>query len=155
MLKKKSGVCLFIFSCCSFEILFSTRAAVYDTLLCINVLFWHFGIFCSFGPESFLVLSTPWSPPEHQGASVGPGRRPLHVLWGFKVARPHEEAFRARKGIQTPANRCTGWKKCPAAHVISEIFNAINVVRHYLLGDGKGLPRHQHARHATTFSTIR
>ena len=60
---------------------------------------------------SFLVLSAPWhagSPPEHHGASVGPGRRPWHVLWGFKIASPHEEAFRARRAIQAPANPRTG-----------------------------------------------
>ena len=26
-------------------------------------------------------------PPEHHGASLGPGRGPWHVLWGFKVAK--------------------------------------------------------------------
>ena len=40
------------------------------------------------------------------------------------------------------------------AHVISRILDVVNVVRH-LLGDGKAILRHQLARHATTFSTIR
>ena len=39
--------------------------------------------------------------------------------------------------------------------MIPGVLNVINVVRHYLLGDGKDFPRHQHARHATTFSAIR
>ena len=52
--------------------------------------FLHIGVFFSSGRESFPVLSAPGyagSPPEHQGASVGPGRDPCHVLWGFKVAK--------------------------------------------------------------------
>ena len=36
--------------------------------------------------------------------SLGPGRGPWHVLWGFKVARPLGEAFRARRAIQAHAN---------------------------------------------------
>ena len=72
---------------------------------------------CFFGPSpfiffssargSFLVLSAPWhagSPPEHHGASVGPGRRPWHVLWGFKLASPLEKGFRAPRAIQAHAN---------------------------------------------------
>ena len=77
----------------------------------INVFFWPIGIFFSSGRGSFLVLSAPWhagSPPEHQGESVGPGRHPWHVLWGFSVASSHGEAFRARRAIQAPANPRTG-----------------------------------------------
>ena len=37
-------------------------------LLCINVFFWHFGIFFSSGRGSFLVLSAPW----HAGSPPGP-----------------------------------------------------------------------------------
>ena len=33
--------------------------------------------------------------------------------------------------------------------VSSGTLNVINVVRHYILGDGKVFPRHQHVRHAT------
>ena len=78
-------------------------------------------------------------------ARLGLGKGPQHVLWGFKLASPLEEGFRARTAIQVR----------PTAHVISGILNVINAVRRYLLGDGKGFPRHQHARHATTFSRIR
>ena len=44
--------------------------------------------FCFSSGRSFLVLSAPGhagsrSPTEHDGASVGPGRGPWHVLWGF------------------------------------------------------------------------
>ena len=131
------------------------------TVLCVyyyvHMCFLAHRHFFLFRPRVFLVLSAPWhakSPPKHQGASVGPGRLPWHVLWGFKVASPHGEAFRARRAIQAPANPRTV-KKCPTAHVIPGILNAISVVRHYLLGDGEVFPRHQHARHATTFSTIR
>ena len=55
---------------------------------------WHFGILFSSGRGSFLVLSDPWhegSPPGRHGASLGPGRGPSHVLWGFKLANPYEE----------------------------------------------------------------
>ena len=58
-------------------------------LLCINVFFWLFGIFFTFGRGSFLLLSAPrhiGSPPGHHDARLGPGRGPWHVLWGFKVA---------------------------------------------------------------------
>ena len=54
-------------------------------------------------------------------------------------------------GACKPKNRL---KQYPTAHVISGILNVINVVRDYLLSDGKVFPRHQRARHATTFSTI-
>ena len=123
--------------------------------LVLTMFFWPFGTFCSSGRGCFLVLSAPWhagSPPEHQGASVGPGRRPWHVLWGFEVARPHGEAFRARRAIHAPANARI--KECPTAHVISGTLNVIYVIRHYLLGDGKVFLRH-HARYATTFNTRR
>ena len=36
--------------------------------------------------------------------SLGPDRGPWHVLWGFKVARPLGEGFRARRTVQAPAN---------------------------------------------------
>ena len=44
-------------------------------------------------------------------ASLSPGRGPWHVLWGFKVARPLGEGFRARRAIQAPANPRTGLKR--------------------------------------------
>ena len=37
-------------------------------------------------------------------ASLGPGQGPWHVLWGFKVAHPVGEAFRAHRAIQAHAN---------------------------------------------------
>ena len=46
--------------------------------------------FFSSGRGSFLVLSAPGragSPPEHSGASAGPGRGPWHVRWGFEVVK--------------------------------------------------------------------
>ena len=73
--------------------------------------FVHIGISFSSGRGSFLVLSAPGhagSPPEHHGASVDPGRGPWLVLWGFKVERDHEEAFRVRRGIQAHANPRAG-----------------------------------------------
>ena len=86
----------------------------------------------------FLVLSTPGhagSPPEHHGASVGPGRGPWHGLWGFKVASHHGEVLRARRATQAHANPRTWYrlKKFPTAQVISRILNVVSVVRHYLM----------------------
>ena len=71
-------------------------------------------LFSSSDRGSFLVLSAPGhagSQPEHHGATVGPDRGPWHVLWGFKVASNHGEAFRARRAIQAYANPLTGLKK--------------------------------------------
>ena len=98
-----------------------------------------------------------WEPARTPHASLGPGRGPWHVLWGFKVARPLGDGFRARRAVQAPANPRTRYslKDCPTAHVIFGILNVNNVVRHYLRGDRKVFRRHQHARHATTFNTIR
>ena len=88
-------------------------------------------------------------------AGLGPGRGPWHVSWGSKVASPFGEGFPTRGAIQVHANPRTQCinilKKCPTSNVISGILNVINVVRHYILGDGKIFPRHQHARHATTY----
>ena len=89
-----------------------TCTIFYIILPCIKVFFWYFDIFFSSSRGSSLVLSAPWhavSSPQHHGASVGPGRPPWHVLWGFKVGRPHGEALRARGAIQAPANPRTGW----------------------------------------------
>ena len=69
--------------------------------------FLHVGIFPS-SSGSFLVLSAlghAGSPPEHHGASVGPVLGPWHVLWGFKVASDHGEAFRARRVIHAMQTR--------------------------------------------------
>ena len=86
----------------------------YYVLLCVHVFFFAHRHFFSSGHGSFLVLSAPahaGSPPEHLGPSVGLGRGPWQVLWGFKVERNHGEAFRARRAIQAHANPCTGLKK--------------------------------------------
>ena len=37
-------------------------------------------------------------------ASLGPGRSPWHVLWGFKVASPLGEGFRSRRAVQAHGN---------------------------------------------------
>ena len=43
-------------------------------------------------------------------------------------------------GHPAPCKPAYRLKECPTAHVISGILNVINVVRHYLLGDGKFSP---------------
>ena len=73
--------------------------------------FFNINIFFFSDRGSFLVLSAPGhagSPPEHLGVSVGSGRGPSHVLWGFKVASKHWEAFRARRAIHAHENPRTG-----------------------------------------------
>ena len=49
--------------------------------------------------------------------SLGPGRGPWHVLWGFKVARPLGEGFRAREHVEPsrPVQTHVQVKECPAA----------------------------------------
>ena len=123
---------------------------------------------CFFGPSAFFLL---WprvfpralgsvargEPARTPRANLGPGRGPWHVLWGFEVASPLGEGFRARRAIQVHANPRTPeykLKECATSHVISGILNVINVFRRYVLGDGKVFPRH-HGRRATTFTTIR
>ena len=110
--------------------------------------------FFPFRPRSFLVFSAPahaGSSPEHHGASMGPGRGPWHVIWGSKsqqtTGRHCEHVV-----IQAHANTYR-LKECPTAHVISRILNVVNVIRHYSVME-RYFPRHQLARHATTFSTI-
>ena len=44
------------------------------------------------------------------------------------------------------------FKKCPMSHLISGIFDIINVVRHYILGHGKVFPRHQRVRQASVYT---
>ena len=61
--------------------------------------FLHIGVFFLFRPRVFsraLGSGHARSPPEHHSASVGPGRAPWYVLWGFEVASNHGEAFRPR-----------------------------------------------------------
>ena len=70
---------------------------------------------------------------------------------GSKIASRHSEHVGPCRLLQTHVQV----EECPTAHVISGILNVISVVRHYLLGDGKVFPRDQHARHATTFNTLR
>ena len=120
--------------------------------------FWPFGIFFSSFCWSFLVLSAPW----HAGSPPGPraqvwalaevrgtcsGGSKLHVLSGR-----YSEHVEPSRPLQThvQVKRMSG-----GYNVISGILNVINVVRQYLLGDGKVFPRHQHAGHATPLSTIR
>ena len=104
-------------------------------LLCINMFLLHIGIFFSSRHGSFLVLSAPGharSPPEHHGASVGPGRGPWHVLWGLKSPEAtgrHSEHVELSRPMQTHVQV----KKCPMVHAISKILNVGKVVRHYLV----------------------
>ena len=41
-------------------------------------------------------------------ASLSPGRGLWHVLWGFNIASPLGEGFRARSAIKASANPRTG-----------------------------------------------
>ena len=110
-----------------------------------NAFFRPFGIFFSSGCGYFLVLSVPW----HAGSPPGPrarvwalaevrgrcsGRSKSHVPSGR-----HSEHVEASRPLQTHVQvkiMSGGY------NLISGILNVINVVRHYLLGDGKVFPRH-------------
>ena len=79
--------------------------------------------------------------------------RALRVQSG-KFAR---EGFRARRAIQARAIPRTKYinslKKYPTSQVMSGILNVINVIRHYILGDGKVFPRNQQARHCLLYTS--
>ena len=119
----------------------------------INVFFSPFETFSSSVHESLLVLSAPWhrsspsvshtqvwAPAEVRGTCFGGWKR--HV----RSAR-HSEHVEPSRSMQPPTYviHYSQVKKCPTSHVISRIVNVINVVRHYIHGDGKVFPRHQHA----------
>ena len=63
--------------------------------------------FCLFWPRVFpraLGSVARREPAQTPQASLDPGRGPWHVLWGFKVASPLGEGFRARRAIQPHPN---------------------------------------------------
>ena len=109
----------------------------------INVFFWPIGIFFSSGRGSFLVLSAPW----HAGSPPGP-RTQVWALaevrgtcsGGSKSQVPsgrHSEHVEPSRPLKTHVQV----KKMSGGYnVISGILNVINVIRPYLLGDGKFFP---------------
>ena len=103
---------------------------VYITTVCINACFLHIGGFSS-GHGFPPVFSAPWhagSPPEHQGASVGPGRGPWHVLWGSKsqvTTGRHSEHVEPSRPRTTHAQV----KECPTAHAISKLKYLANILK--------------------------
>ena len=75
--------------------------------LYIYILFFTLRHFFLFRPRGFprdLGSVAHTEPARTPYASLGSGRGLWHVLWGFKVARPLGEAFRARRAIQAHAN---------------------------------------------------
>ena len=116
-----------------------------------------FGIFFSYGRGPYLVISAPW----HTGSPSGPNTQvwaPAEVRgtcsggwkWHVRSGR-HSEHVEPSRPMQTRVhNIINRLKKCPTSHVISGTLNAINVVRHYILGDGKVFP--WHVRHATMYT---
>ena len=122
---------------------------------------------CFFRPSAFFALTTegPASCSGHcatQRARPDPIRKfgswprsVAHALW-VQSGKSARGGICARRAIQAHANPRTLYlinrlKKCPTSHVISGILNVINVVRHYIPGDGKVFPRHQHGRHSTIY----
>ena len=98
-----------------------------------------------FGPSFFLfrprafprALSsvTRREPARTPDASLGPGRGPWHVLWGFEVASPLGEGFRARRAIQAHANPRNGEKN--VRRLTCDIWDLeCRQRRQTLLGDG-------------------
>ena len=84
--------------------------AIYIHISVYKCVFWSFDIFAL--PAAGLLSCSRFRgtqgarPTPH--ASLGPGQGLWHMLWGFKVARPFGEAFRACRAIQVPANPRTG-----------------------------------------------
>ena len=137
----------------------NTYILVYILLLvCMNVFFSHIDVFFSSGSGYFScsrlrgtqgarpnTTAQVWALAEVRGTCSGVSKSQV-------TTGRHSEHVEPSRPMQTHVQV----KKCPTADVISKILNLVNVVRHYLvIGDGKVFPRHQLARHATTFSTIR
>ena len=119
--------------------------------------FWHFSIFFSSGRGSFLVLSAPW----HAGSPP----RPRAQVWALAEVRStcsggskwqvssgrHSEHVGPSRPLQTHVQvkrmsdcSCDIWDL--ACHQCRQTL---------LTWWWNFFPRHQHARHATIFSTIR
>ena len=120
------------------------------------VFFWHFAIFFSSGRGSFFVLSAPWR------AGRPPGPR-AHV-WALAEVRgtcsggSKWQVPSGRDSKHVEPSRCIQTQE--QVKIMSDGSCDIwdlecHHCRQTVLGDGKVFPRHQHARHATTFSTIR
>ena len=123
---------------------------------CIHVFFWPFGIFFSSGRGSFLVLSAPW----HAGSQPGP-RTQVWALAEVRGTCSGGSKSQVRSGRDSER---VAPSKPLQTHVqvkrISDVSCDIwhlecHQCRQTILGDGKAFPPHQHARHATTFNTIR
>ena len=122
-------------------------------------------VYCSLGPLAFLSLPAAglFSCSRLRGTQ---GARPDPVRkfgpWPRSVARALAVESRTPLGEDSehvepsrPLQTHVQVKRMSGGFiVISGILNVINVVRPYLHGDGKGFPRHQHARHATIFNAI-
>ena len=126
-------------------------------LLCINVFFWHFGI-CSLPVAGLFSCSrlrgTQGACPD-LARKFGPWPRSASTCsggskWQVPSGRDSEHVEPARcMQTQEQVKRmsdgsCDIWDLECHQSMSSD-----------LLGDGKVFPRHQHARHSTTFSTIR
>ena len=74
-----------------------------DILLCVNALFWHFGIFFSLPAAGLFACSRlrgTQGDPSDTGCKCRPWPRSAARALGFKVACPLGERFRARRAIQ-------------------------------------------------------
>ena len=131
----------------------SRRGTLYYYVRSINV------FFCT----SALFLFRPWvfsralcsvarrEPARTPHASLGPGRGPRHVLWGSKWQVPSgrdSEHVEPSRPLQTHIQ----------VKIVSDVSCDIwdlecHQCRQTILDDGKVFPRHQDARHATTFNT--
>ena len=76
----------------------------YYVYMCVFLAHRHFVLFRPRVFSRALGSVARREPSRTLGASVGPGRGPRHVLWGFKVASPLGEGFRARRAIQVRVN---------------------------------------------------
>ena len=112
---------------------------------CVFLAFRHFFLFRPRVFSRTLGSVARREPARTPHASLGPGRGPWYVLWVLKVAVPsgrHSGHVEPSRPLQTHVQVK---RMSDGYNVISGILNIINVVRKYLLDDGKVFPRHQHA----------
>ena len=127
-------------------------------LLCINLFFFSTSAFFSLpaaGLFSCSRLRGTQEPRRNTRAQVWALADVRGMCSGGSKSQDLTGRHSEHVGPSRPCKPTYRLTECPTAHVISGILNAINVVRRYFLGDGIVFPRHQHARHAITFNTIR
>ena len=120
----------------------------------INVFFWPFGIIFSLpaaGLSSCSRLRGTQGAHPDPACKFGPWPRSVARALGVQSGKSARGRIPSTYSDPSLCKLTYRLKECPTSHVISGISYVINVVRHYILGDGFFFLRHQHARHATIY----